>query len=127
MSEIKVLDNGNVKVIIPISMRSCGGRRKIVTPERPDETTENLKVLLARAFRWQEMIDSGAYENAEALALDANVDPALVRRTCRLTLLAPGLVREVLSNRRLAGFNGDLRMALPDSWEVQRKLFGTME
>lgn len=124
MNKIELLDNGNVKITIPLIQRTCAGRRRILLPEQPDTASESLKITLARAFRWQEMIDSGAYENAEALAHDAGIDPAQVRRTCRMTLLAPSIIHAVLAGNPVPGLSGDLRIALPDDWEEQCRVFG---
>ena len=33
MNKVEVLENGNVKITIPMSFRSCAGRKRIVTQE----------------------------------------------------------------------------------------------
>ena len=33
MNKVEVLENGNVKITIPMSFRNCAGRKRIVTQE----------------------------------------------------------------------------------------------
>ena len=59
MSEVKVLDNGNVLVTIPISFRFRAGRKRLIFPENDAPEIDPMVMNLARAFRWQALIDSG--------------------------------------------------------------------
>ena len=90
MTKIEILENGNVKLTIPMSFRHCAGRKRIIVPDDSEKLVDPLVLNLARAFRWQELIDSGTYSNAIELARAVGKDTAYVARTIRLTLLAPG-------------------------------------
>ena len=59
MSEIKVLENGNVLVTVPITLRFCSGRKRVVFPENDAVEVDPLVMNIARAFRWRKLIDSG--------------------------------------------------------------------
>ena len=60
---------------------------------------------LARAFRWQALIDSGTYRNTVELAVAIGKDPAFVARMIRLTSLAPEIVYAIPA--------GTLRKSIP--------------
>ena len=68
MNKVEVLENGNVKIIIPMSFRNCAGRKRIVTQELNSNFNEPIITNLARAFRWQALIDSGKFSNVHELA-----------------------------------------------------------
>ena len=80
---------------------------------------------LARAFRWQALIDSGTYRNIVDLAATVGKDPAFVARTIRLTLLAPEIVHAILAGTLQRSVPLEkLRKEMPIRWEDQKKLFG---
>ena len=96
MTKIEILENGNVKLTIPMSFRHCAGRKRIIVPDDSEKLVDPLVLNLARAFRWQELIDSGTYSNAIELARAVGKDTAYVARTVRLTLLAPEIIHAIL-------------------------------
>ena len=57
MHKVEILENGNVKLTIPMSFRNCAGRKRIVTPDEEVTFTDPMVSGLARAFRWQKLID----------------------------------------------------------------------
>ena len=79
MSEIKVLENGNVLVTVPITLRFRSGRKRVIFPENDSVTVAPLVMNIARAFRWQKLIDSGVYRNAGELAKAIGKDHAFLR------------------------------------------------
>jgi len=86
---------------------------------------EPLLVNLARAFRWQSMIDEGHFSNVNELANAVGKDRAYVARVLRLTLLAPEIVHAVLTGDLPDGFSVDkLKQALPALWSEQKKVLG---
>jgi hypothetical protein len=54
---------------------------------------------LARAHRWQGMLDSGVYGSIEELAGAEKINPSYLARVLRLTLLAPEIVDSILDGR----------------------------
>ena len=125
MSEVKVLDNGNVLVTLPVSFRFRSGRKRLIFPENDTLGIDPLVMNLARAFRWQALIDSGTYSNIIELAKAIGKDHAYVARTVRLTLLAPEIVHAILAGTLRKSIPMEtLRKEMPVRWEDQKKLFG---
>ncbi len=125
MSEVKVLDNGNVLVTFPISLRFRAGRRRVIFQGNDSLEIDPMVINLARAFRWQTLIDSGIYRNMGDLAAAIGKDPAFVARTIRLTLLAPEIIHEILAGTLKKSIPlENLRKEVPIRWEDQKKLFG---
>ena len=125
MSEVKVLDNGNILMTVPISFRFRSGRKRVIFPENDTLGIDPLVMNLARAFRWQALIDSGFYRNIADLAAAAGKDPAFVAGMIRLTLLAPEIVHAILAGTLQKSIPMEkLCKEIPSRWEDQKKLFG---
>ena len=125
MSEVKVLDNGNVLVTVPISLRFRSGRKRVIFQENDTPEIDPLVMNLARAFRWQALIDSGTYRNTVDLAEAIGKDPAFVARMIRLTLLAPEIVHAIIAGSLQKSILMDkLSKTMPERWADQKKLFG---
>ena len=87
-----------------------GGRKVIVVPDggaawapakaRPDET---LIRALARAHRWNRMLEQGRYRSIAEIAEAEKVDRAYVSRLLDLTLLAPDIQEAILEGRQPKG------------------------
>jgi len=123
MAEVKVLENGNVRVTVPMSFRSCSGRKRIVTPDGEQNFADPLITNLARAYRWQSLIDAGQFANVHELATAVGKDYAYVARVLRLTLFAPEIVHAVLTGALPEGIGvEDLRQSMPVLWSEQKKL-----
>jgi hypothetical protein len=76
---------------------------------------------LARAFRWQRMLDEGVCGTIEALARRERVNRGYLSRVLRLTLLAPDVVEAILDGRQPDGTRlEDLLDGFPMEWEGQR-------
>ena len=125
MAEVEVLGNGNVKVTISMSFRNCAGRKRIITPDSEQNFTDPLIMNLARAFRWQALIDEGRFSNVHELARGIGKDQAYVARVLRLTLLAPEIVHAALTGTLPEGIGVEnLRQSMPVLWSEQKKLHG---
>ena len=126
MAEVEILENGNVKMTIAMSFRNCAGRKRIITPDSEQNFTDPLIMNLARAFRWQSLIDEGRFANVHELATAIGKDQAYVARVLRLTLLAPEIVHAILTGVLPEGIGvEDLRQSMPILWSEQKKLFNT--
>jgi hypothetical protein len=75
---------------------------------------------LARAWRWQSMLDSGEYGTLADLADAERISRSYVCRVLRLTLLAPDIVEGILNGRPTAGLAQFLEQ-FPVEWERQRQ------
>ena len=128
--------NGEDLVIrIPMKFKRRGGRREIIVPDglpaaksSKTATQEPLVVALARAHRWQELIDEGRYPSITALAEALDVDRSYVSRMLRLTFLAPDIIEAILRGDEPSGLSlAKLTGRLPLLWSEQRKKFGFPE
>jgi hypothetical protein len=64
--------------------------------KQPDGT---LIKALARAWRWQRMLDEGAYSTVSEIGDAENISKSYVSRILRLALLAPDIVEAILAGR----------------------------
>jgi hypothetical protein len=80
-----------------------------------------LKVALARAFRWQKMIESGEAQSNCDVARKLKLDQSYVARTIRLASLAPDIVEAILRGEEPSGLSlRTMRGEIPLDWEEQR-------
>ncbi len=85
-------------------------------------TQEPLLTALARAFHWQELIDSGKDASISDLAEALGLDRSYVSRIMRLTLLAPDIVDAIVGGREPSGLSLEkLVRGMPVAWTEQRK------
>ena len=125
MNKIEVLENGNVKITIPMSFRSCAGRKRIVTKELNYNYNEPIITNLARAFRWQALIDEGKFSNAHELARAIGKDASYVSRVLRLNLLAPEIIHAIITRTLTRNISLEqLKQSLPLMWDEQKEMFG---
>ena len=131
---IRVDDDG-VVVHIPMTFKRRGGRKEIIVPEGCASTAlekspaqRPLVVALARAFRWQELLESGKVASIAALAKRLKVDRAYVSRILGLTLLAPDIVRAIMNGEEPSGLSlAKLTKPFPMEWQKQRRELGFEE
>lgn len=97
---------GSLTVTVPMTFRKRGGRKLVISPTGADAwappraRVDNAMVkALARAHRWQKMLDAGRYQTVRDLAEAENINPSYVARVLRLTLLAPDIVEAILDGR----------------------------
>ena len=79
---------------------------------------------LARAFRWQGMLNEGVFGTIKELAVRERVNAGYMSRVLRLTLLAPDVVEAILDGRQPERMRlEDLLDAFPIDWEGQHLQF----
>ncbi len=99
-------DAGALTVTVPMTFRKRGGRKLVTSligvdawaPPRARVDSAVVKAL-ARAHRWQKLLDDGRYQTVRDLAAAENINPSYVARVLRLTLLAPTLVVAILDGK----------------------------
>jgi hypothetical protein len=122
------LDGSTLIVRVPMRLQRRGGRKRIVAPDgsaivpnskpQPDGT---LMKALARAWRWQRMLDEGVYATVSEIGDAENISKSYVSRILRLALLAPEIVERILAGSTDQPLVlGRLERPLPASWEEQR-------
>jgi hypothetical protein len=92
----------NVTVHVPLAFRRRGGRKVVQVPDGSSwaparhQVDSTLVKALARAYRWQRMLESGQYGSVAELAAAEKINPSYLARVLRLTLLSPELTQAVL-------------------------------
>ncbi len=92
----------SITVRVPLTIRHRPGRKTVVTPMaggvEPVTTRADpaLVKALARAFRYQRMLDQGRYASISEMAAAEQIERGYLGRLLRLTLLAPDIVEAVL-------------------------------
>jgi hypothetical protein len=124
-----MLDGSTLIVRIPMRFQCRGGRKRIVAPDgselapspkpQPDGT---LVKALARAWRWQRLLETGEHATLAELADAERISRSYVCRVLRLTLLAPDLAERVLDGRPAPSL-AQLIQPFPVEWERQRERF----
>jgi hypothetical protein len=119
-------------VRVPISIRKRGGRKLVIAPDGVEVKAasvtrhiDNVMVkAIARAFRWRDMLEAGEYSTIREIANVEKINETYVGRLLRLSLLAPGLIEDILSGRSPAPLRlHDLLERFPLEWSEQRKNF----
>ena len=121
-----------VSVDIPMTFKKRGGRKVIVLPDgthgnpAPMATIDNTMIkAVARAFRWQRLLENGTYGCLDEIAKAEKIGPSFVSRVIRLALLAPDIVEAILAGKQPASLTlKDLMHPFPVEWAGQREQFG---
>ena len=123
------LDGDTLVVRIPMRFQRRGGRKRIVAPDGSELAPSSkpqpdgaLVKALARAWRWQRMLDEGRFASVRELADAERVGLSYISRILRLTLLAPDLVERILDGRGAPQL-AQLMQPFPVEWERQRERF----
>ncbi len=123
------IDGKTMAVRVPMKFQVRGGRKLIVSPDgspswaKPRKRIDNAMVkALARAFRWQKLLDDGTYTTIEEIADAEKINPSYVSRILRLTLLSPEIVEMVLDGRHpLSLTMKKLLKNFPLEWKFQNE------
>jgi len=128
-SSVEISPGGSsLTVHMPLTFRNHGGRKRVVAPDgsegwtAPRQHVDTVLKALARAHRWQRMLESGAFANVSELAAAEKMNASYLSRVLRLTLLAPEIVEAILAGRQPAETTLALLMKpFPVEWEEQTK------
>ena len=133
-AEIQLASDCRIAVAVPINFKRRSGRKLVTLPDgevlkpRPwDKEPSPLQRALARAHRWQRMLDSGEVRTQQELADLEGVSNPYVSRMLRLTTLAPDLVAAILDDDlpdHIKLF--DLAIVLPVLWDEQRAMVAAL-
>lgn len=117
----------SITVRVPMAIRHRPGRKTVVTPMTdgvaPVTTPADpaLVKALARAFRYQRMLDQGRYASITEMAAAERLERGYLGSLLRLTLLAPDLVSAILDGRQPEGLTfAVLDGGVPAGWDAQR-------
>ncbi len=114
----------------PPAIRRRPGRKTVVTPVRDGgealttRADPALVEALARAFRYQRMLDDGRYASISEMAEGERIERGYLGTLLRLTLLAPDIVEAILDGRHAAEPGlPKLMRPFPVDWTGQRAAF----
>lgn len=122
----------HITVRVPLRIRRRPGRKMVVTPVGdglPTHTTRadpTLLKALARAFRYQRMLDAGKYTTIAEMAAGEKLDRGYLGRLLQLTLLAPDIVEAIVEGRQAEGVTLPRLMEQAEmEWGRQRATTGS--
>jgi hypothetical protein len=126
--------SGTFTVRVPLALSRRGGRKVILTPSggsawapRQRRVDNSLIKAIARAHRWKQMMESGAYGSVTELAATEKINQSYVCRVLRLTLLAPLLVEAIMDGRHPSELTlATLMRPFPAEWREQMERKGVM-
>lgn len=120
-----------VTIHVPFRVVKRGGRKEMQLPDsvkQPRQTDSTLVKALARAHRWQRMLNSGEFATITELAEREGLTPSFLTRILRLTLLAPEIVTAVLDGTQFADLTLKTAMQhFPGEWTAQVSKFNGRE
>src|SRR5215475_12787183 len=98
-------DPAVVTIKVPFAVRKRGGHKLVLAPDGAPvpplapQVDGTLVKAIARAFRWQKMLETGQYATIKEIAKVEKINPSYVSRVLRLTLLAPAIVEAAVDGR----------------------------
>ncbi len=104
--------NQKIIVHVPINLKKWGGKKVVVGPVGQDLRSLDLHIrkddkllkALGRAYRWQKLIETGQYKNAQEISDIENINRSYVLRVLRLMRLSPKIIQSVLDGNQPDGF-----------------------
>ncbi|TCZ63980.1 hypothetical protein [Roseicella aquatilis] len=122
----------SITVRVPLAIRHRPGRKTVVTPDAqvsPSTTTRADPALvkaIARAHRYQRILDQGRHGSLTELAAAEKMDRSFLGKLLSLTLLAPDLVEAILEGQCDVGLPTLLR-PFPAAWHEQVSALATKQ
>ena len=122
-------DVTHVMVRVPLRIRQRPGRRTVVMPvvrdlrtAVPTQADPALVKAVARAFRYQRLLDEGRYASISEMAAAEKIERGYLGTLLRLTLLMPEIVETILDGRAPTDLTA-VRLLQPFStvWAEQRR------
>ena len=121
---------GPVDPLLPSAVRCPEARRAEAgdhagrETHRPRPRVDSALVkALARAHRWQRLLESGECASITELAAAEKIDRSYLCRVLRLTLLAPELVEAIMDGRQPDGMTlPGMMKGFPVEWDTQMQL-----
>ena len=95
---VRIPCDSSAEAAVSASSRHDGSE---IAPRASREPDGTLVKALARAWRWQRMLDEGVYATVSEIGDAENISKSYVSRILRLALLAPDIVEAILAGRRI--------------------------
>ena len=116
----------SITVRVPLAIRHRPGRKTVVTPMTDGVAAATTRAdpalvkALARAFRYQRMLDQGRYATITEMAEAERIERGYLGSLLRLTLLAPDIVEAILERRTSQSIGlAALLKPVPAGWACQ--------
>ena len=124
----------HVTVRVPLTIRRRPGRKTLVSlgfgaagGRIATKADPALLKALARAFRYQKLLDEGSYASISDMAAAEKIERGYLGTLLRLTLLAPEMVEAILNGRQPEGVTlPRLLEGVPVGWGEQRLVMGVL-
>lgn len=116
-------DGDRIIVSVPVKFRRRNGRQMIYCENDAEgESEENsLAATLAKAYAWQDELESGDWTDLAEFAAAKNVDRSYAGRLLRLTSLAPETVEAILAGDESEGVSlRRLHRGFAEVWSEQQ-------
>ena len=97
----------------------------MITPQEAPKPDETLVTALAKAWYWQNLIDTGRYKSIDDMSRQRKINASYLSRILRLNQLAPRIKKAILQGtqpRQL--ILQDMQRPFPEIWEEQLTYFG---
>ncbi|HEV7266526.1 MAG TPA: hypothetical protein VGN83_16625 [Falsiroseomonas sp.] len=121
----------HVTVRVPLAIRHRPGRKTVVMPVHKGgdaistRTDPALLKALARAFRYQRLLDDGRYASVSEMANAEKIERGYLGTLLRLTLLAPDVIEAILDGRHRDSVDLPVLMRpLPLAWSEHFEWLG---
>ncbi|TCI00718.1 hypothetical protein EJV46_01225 [Roseococcus sp. SYP-B2431] len=120
----------HITVRVPLALRARPGRKTVIVPipregEESVQTTRSDPALLkalARAFRYQRLLDEGRYASITEMAGAEKIERGYLGSLLRLTLLAPEIVEAIMDGQGADGISLPVLLGpFPEDWTCQRE------
>ena len=124
MNISEVMPNGNVRVIVPISLRKTVHGRVITVAEniRTVQGQSPLLAAIGSGILWQQWLDEGLFANVSELAKHLGKDRSFVSHMLQLALLSPEIIHLAIIGALPDHISlAALKVGLPTDWEEQKK------
>jgi DNA invertase Pin-like site-specific DNA recombinase len=126
------INESTITFTVPARLKRAGKETRLLIDgaggsgrRQPDHS---LHRLLARAYRYNDMVMRSAGKTMGQLAADAGVGGSYFTRILRLSFLAPAVVKAILHDRHpieLTAKRLASQLRFPVAWDEQRALLGT--
>jgi hypothetical protein len=124
------MSTATITVRVPLAIRKRGGRKLVVLPDGAIQAATPtvahtradpaLVKALARAFRWQKLLDEGRYASITEMAAAERIERGFLGKMLQLTLLAPDIVEAILDGRAPPAVTlAALMPQVPTNWDQQ--------
>lgn len=122
-----------MEMTIPIDFKQSRNKKIITTPDGRDltkpiqpEHDNALIKAIARAYKWESLLEDGTARSIAEIARTENMDRGYVASVIRLTSLAPDITTAIINGRqpRSLQLSSIIRKSLPYCWNEQRQMLG---